>query len=125
MLKKTLMIVALLAGGVGLSACGSTGTVAKFIAAKSCAVTATNFDLAGCDLAKKNLSHDDLQSDDLRNADLSGANLDFANLQGADLEGADVKGVTTNIYTICVNAEHGPCTKAILNSPSSSDAANN
>jgi len=125
MVKKTLMVVVLLVGGVGLSACGATSSVAKFVGSKNCAVTATNYDLAGCNLSKRNLSHDDLQSDDLRRANLSGANLDYANLQGANLKGADVKGVTTNIYTICVNAEHGPCTSGLLDSPSSSDAANN
>jgi hypothetical protein len=125
MLKRSLMVVVLVASGVGLSACGSTGSVAKFVASKNCAVTSTNFDLAGCNLSKMNLSHEDLQSDNLRNANLSGTNLDYANLQGANLKGADVKGVVTNTYTICVNAEHGPCTKPVLNSPSSSDAANN
>jgi uncharacterized protein YjbI with pentapeptide repeats len=125
MVKRSLLIAALLAGGAGLSACGTTASVSKFVASKDCAVTATNFDLAGCDLSNRNLSHDDLQSDDLRNANLSWANLDYANLQGANLRGADVKGVTTNTYTICVNAEDGPCTKAILDSPSSSNAANN
>jgi uncharacterized protein YjbI with pentapeptide repeats len=123
MRKKWLVAVALLVGGLGFSACGTSGVMAKFVASKDCTVTATNYDLAGCNLSGKNLSHVDLQSDDLRRANLSGANLDYANLQGAKLKGANLKGVRTNDLTICVNAEAGPCTKPGLNSASSADAA--
>ncbi|MFZ1063074.1 MAG: pentapeptide repeat-containing protein [Acidimicrobiales bacterium] len=125
MINKSLVMLVVLVAGLGLSACGTTTTAAKFSASRDCRVTATNYDLAGCNLSGENLSHDDLQSDDLQRADLSGANLDYANLQGANLKGADLKGVRTNDLTICVNAEVGPCTKPGLNSASSADASQN
>jgi uncharacterized protein YjbI with pentapeptide repeats len=122
-MRRCLLVTTLLAAGLGLSSCGTSASVSKFVASRDCTVSVTNFDLAGCNLAGKNLSGDDLQSDDFQNANLAGANLAGANLQGANLRGADVKGVTTNLYTICVNAESGPCTKPDLRSGSTANAA--
>ena len=122
-MNRLVLVTALLAAGVGLGSCGTSATVAKFVASKDCNISVTNVNLAGCNLSRKNLSGDDLQSDDLQNANLTGANLSGANIQGANLKGADVKGVKTNLYTICVNAESGPCTKPGLRSASKANAA--
>jgi uncharacterized protein YjbI with pentapeptide repeats len=122
-MKKYFLSAALFFAAVGLSSCAPSSIGTKFVASKDCHVTVTNVNLAGCDLSKRNLAGDDLQSDDLRNADLSGADLSGANLQGANVKGAILKGVITNHFTICVNAESGPCTKPGLKSPSSANAA--
>ena len=121
-----MFVGALLVACVGLSSCGTPSapsSASKFVASKDCKVSPTNFNLAGCDLAGENLTGDDLQSDDLENANLSGVNLSGANVQGANVRGADLKGVITNLYTICVNSESGPCTKPGLRSPSNADAS--
>ena len=122
-MRRFWLITTLAMAGLGLSSCGTSAKVATFVASKDCTVSVTNVNLAGCDLAHKNLSRDDLQSDDLQDANLTGANLSGANLQGANVKGADVRGVITNLYTICVNAESGPCTKPGLRSASNANAA--
>ena len=73
-------------------------------------------------MAHRDLRGADLQGDDLRGANLSGANLDGANIQGAKVSGARVADIVTNKFTVCVNAEPGPCKKSGLRSFSTVDA---
>lgn len=120
--RKALLVVAFFVGATALSACGSTNPSA-LLHSTDCKVSATNSNLAGCNLSKKNLSGDDLQSDNLRGANLFKADLDNANIQGAKLSGAKTTGALTNKFTVCVNAETGPCTEPGLRSPSNADAA--
>jgi uncharacterized protein YjbI with pentapeptide repeats len=120
--RMSLLVALLLAGGIALSACGSANT-SSLLHSSNCRVSATNVNLAGCNLSGKNLNGADLQSDNLRGANLTGANLDNANIQGARLKGAKTGGVLTNKFTVCANAEMGPCTESGLRSPSTADAS--
>ncbi|MGC1420455.1 MAG: pentapeptide repeat-containing protein [Acidimicrobiales bacterium] len=121
--RTSFLVAVILAGGLVLSACGGSSNASSQLHSSDCKVSATNPNLAGCDLSGKNLSGVDLQSDNLRGANLTNTNLDNANIQGAKLKGANIKGALTNKFTVCVNAEMGPCSESGLRSPRTSDAA--
>jgi len=121
--KKYLVAMLLLVGGLTLSACGGPPNASSLLHSSDCKVSATNPNLAGCNLSGHDLSGADMQSDNLRDANLTNANLDNANIEGAKLKGAKTQGVVTNKFTVCVNAEPGPCTRAGLRSPSTADAS--
>ncbi len=113
-MKQLRFVVALVLGGLTLSACGSSQPKSSFVPSANCRVTETNLDYAGCNLSHQNLSGLDLQDDNFRRANLSDANLDGSNLQGAKLTGAVTKGAKTNASTICSNTVFGPCTRSEL-----------
>ncbi|MGA2969728.1 MAG: pentapeptide repeat-containing protein [Acidimicrobiales bacterium] len=122
--RRRYLVAAMLAvGALTLSACGGPSNASSALHSSDCTVSATNPNLAGCNLAGQNLSGVDLQSENLRDANLTNANLDNANIQGAKVKGAKTQGVMTNKFTVCVNAEPGPCTQSGLRSPSTADAS--
>jgi hypothetical protein len=120
---RSIVVALLVTGGLALGACGGPSNASSLLHSSDCKVRATNPNLAGCDLSGRDLSGVDLQSDNLRDANLTNVNLDNANIQGAKLKGATTRGVQTNKFTVCVNAEPGPCTESGLRSPSTSDAS--
>lgn len=113
-MKQLRFVVALMLGGVILSACSSSQPKSSFVPSANCRVTETNIDYAGCNLSHQNLSKLDLQDDNFQGANLTGANLDGSNLQGAILKGAVTIGATTNASTVCSNTAFGPCTRSEL-----------
>lgn len=121
--RRYLAAIVLVVGGLTLSACGGPSNASSPLHSSDCKVSATNPSLAGCNLAGHDFSGVDLQSENLRDANLDNANLDNANIQGAKLKGAKTQGVMTNKFTVCVNAEPGPCTRSGLRSPSRADAS--
>lgn len=111
-MRQARSVIALVLGGLLLSACGHAPSNASvFRASTDCTVSVTNVDYAGCDLSHKNLSGLDLQSDDFRRANLTDTNLVGANIQGAQMRGAKTTGARTDSTTVCVNALFGPCDK--------------
>jgi hypothetical protein len=121
--RRSLLAALVMAGGLALSACGGSPNASSLLHSSDCKVIATNSNLAGCNLSGQDLNGIDLQSDNLRGANLTNVNLDNANIEGAKLKGAKTAGVQTNKFTVCVNAEPGPCTESGLRSPSTSDAS--
>jgi uncharacterized protein YjbI with pentapeptide repeats len=120
--QKYLVAVLAVVGALTLSACGSSNA-SSLLHSTDCKVSATNSNLAGCNLSGHDFSGADLQAENLRDANLDNANLDNANIQGAKLKGATTVGVETNKFTVCVNAEPGPCTLRGLRSPKTTDAS--
>jgi uncharacterized protein YjbI with pentapeptide repeats len=114
-MRKIVVALLLLAGGVSLAACGSaTSHAIAYAPSKNCKISTGNFDLAGCNFEDAKLQNADLQGDDLERANLANANLDGADIQGANVKDVVALGLHTNDATVCTNGYNGPCTVAGL-----------
>ena len=110
-MRKILLVLLFFVGGASLAACGSSiSHVKAYTPSKNCAITASNFNLAGCNFENANLQKVDLQGDDLRRANLANANLSGADIQGANVKGAVTIGLRSDATTVCTNGYDGPCT---------------